>query len=458
MSEKTDASTKLMLFVMMVIEIFIWGAWQPKIFAYMGMLEFTASQQWLVGSSFGIASLIGIFFSNQFADRNFSAEKFLAFSHLVGGLALLGASQVTEFWPFFILFVTYCVLYVPTISVTNSLAFANLKDPSNEYGPVRTGGTIGWIIASWPFIFLLPSSASAKDTSLIFVVAGIASLLMAGFSLLLPHTPPRKDAAGMDKLAWVKAFKLLANPYILVLFIVTFIDSTIHNGYFVLSDGYLTDIGIDSNMSMVVMSIGQFAEIFTMLVLGMVLKNLGWKWTMILGILGHALRFAVFAFFPQNQPLIIGIQILHGICYAFYFATVYIFVDEVFPKDIRTSAQGLFNLLILGVGMVVASYIFPAIKVDNTQRAVVEAVAAAEGATQETKVLSREFPGENVKVRSVGFNAETKQIETVDTTTNYQKVFLIPTAMAVVAIVLLLIGFWPPRTEAKMGDGLPPAH
>ncbi len=85
---------------------------------------------------------------------------------------------------------------------------------------------------------------------------------------------------------------------------------------------------------------------------------------MILGILGHALRFLVFAFFdkPQDQTLIIVVQVLHGICYAFFFATLYIFVDAVFPKDIRTSAQGLFNLLVLGVGLVIANFWFGSLK------------------------------------------------------------------------------------------------
>ncbi len=80
---------------------------------------------------------------------------------------------------------------------------------------------------------------------------------------------------------------------------------------------------------------------------------------MIIGVLGHAARFAVFAFFADSVPVIVAVQLLHGVCYAFFFATVYIFVDAVFPKDVRSSAQGLFNLLILGVGNVVASFLFP---------------------------------------------------------------------------------------------------
>src|SRR6476660_3610027 len=80
---------------------------------------------------------------------------------------------------------------------------------------------------------------------------------------------------------------------------------------------------------------------------------------MIFGILGHAARFAVYAFFPQQQGLIIAVQVLHGICYAFFFATVYIFVDAYFPKDARSSAQGLFNVMILGLGALIANSICP---------------------------------------------------------------------------------------------------
>jgi len=107
------------------------------------------------------------------------------------------------------------------------------------------------------------------------------------------------------------------------------------------------------------MSLGQIAEIGTMAVLGFFLKKLGWKTTMIFGILGHAVRFAVFAYCPDAKALIVLIQVLHGICYAFFFATVYIFVDEFFPKDIRATAQGLFNFLIFGLGPFVGNFLWP---------------------------------------------------------------------------------------------------
>src|SRR6476659_10912798 len=183
--------------------------------------------------------------------------------------------------------------------------------------------------------------------------------------MTLPHTPPQPGDTGANRFAWLEPLWLLGIPFILVLWIVTFVDATVHNLFFNWTGRFLgTDVagggvGIPGNWIMPVMSIGQVAEILTMLVLGVTLKRLGWRTTMILGILGHAARFAVFAFFPQYPWLVILINVVHGVAYAFFFATVYIFVDEFFPKDVRASAQGLFNLMILGLGPLVANTICP---------------------------------------------------------------------------------------------------
>ena len=161
--------------------------------------------------------------------------------------------------------------------------------------------------------------------------------------------------------------KLLALPFLLVLWVVTFVDATVHNLYFNWTGQFLGKavaqggVGIPGNWIMPIMSVGQIAEILTMFVLGATLKRLGWRATMIVGILGHAARFAVYAYFPESATAIVLVQLLHGICYAFFFATVYIFVDAYFPKDARASAQGLFNLMILGFGPLVANAIGPSL-------------------------------------------------------------------------------------------------
>ncbi len=174
-----------------------------------------------------------------------------------------------------------------------------------------------------------------------------------------------------------------------------------------LIDGFLGDaVKLPSNVTMAITTIGQIAEIVTMVILGRVLVYLGWKWTMIIGILGHALRFCNFAFFGTEdwQWLIIAIQVLHGVCYAFFFATLYIYVDEVFPKDIRTSAQGLFNLLILGVGNVIASFWFISLK---------------------------------------------EQFRLEDKSVDYGNLFLIPTGLAVLATLMLVFFFKPPQARPQ---------
>ena len=386
-----NKAIRFKLILMMVLEFFIWGAWFPLIFAYLPGLGFTPSQQSWILNAFPIAAIIGMFFSNQFADRNFAAEKFLSASHLIGGVAMLSLAWVHAFWPFFLLMLVHCLLYVPTISITNSIAFAHMKDPQKEFGIVRMGGTIGWILAAWPFTFILvdwnrvqaqnpqglvawlgtvlasglTGQALQEGTKWTFVVAGVASLLLTAFSLTLPHTPPKPVETGANKFAWLEAVRLLSIPFILILWVITFVDATVHNLFFNWAAVFLgTDatrggVGIPGNWIMPVMSIGQIAEILTMLVLGAALKRLGWRTTMILGILGHAARFAVFAFLPQYPQLVVLVNVLHGIAYAFFFATVYIFVDEFFPKDARASAQGLFNLQILGFGPLVANTLGP---------------------------------------------------------------------------------------------------
>jgi nucleoside transporter len=395
-----DAGTRIKLSIMMFLQFFIWGAWFELGFDYIPWLSFSNQQTAFIFGAFNVGALVALFFSTQFADRTFAAEKFLAFSHLIGGLAIMGlfflhpdaaavkAAEAAKapkvgFELFFGLMMLHSLFYVPTISITNSIAFAAMTDPQRQFGPIRVWGTIGWIAASWPFIFILADWAAinaqpkqglidtvklALGTSLtgdalrtgqsyIFLVAGVASLVLAAFSLTLPHTPPKK-ATGEDGLAWLKAMKLLRKPFVLVLFIVTFIDAAVHQSFFVWTASFLQEVaGVPPNLVTPVMKIGQIAEIVTMLFLGYVLKTFGWRTTMIVGVLGHAVRFAVFAFMPENQAAVVAVNVLHGICYAFFFATVYIFIDEYFPKDIRSSAQGLFNMLILGFGPFVANLI-----------------------------------------------------------------------------------------------------
>jgi MFS family permease len=238
--------------------------------------------------------------------------------------------------------------------------------------------------------------------------------MLAAFSLALPHTPPRPVKSGENQLAWLEAMKLLRHPFLLVLFVVTFIDATVHDGFFFFAFTYLEKVGVPSNWIQPAMSVGQIAEIATMAFLGLVLKNLGWRYTMVLGILGHAARFAVFAFFPDPYAAV-TVNVLHGICYAFFFATLYIFVDEVFPKDARTSAQGLFNFLILGMGPIASRFVWRTLQ----------------------DLYTVEVPMGASVIKEVQYN----------------RLLLFPAGAAIVAAVLLLLFFHPPAKPVPESVG-----
>jgi hypothetical protein len=255
-----------------------------------------------------------------------------------------------------------------------------------------------------------------------FIVAGVMSFVLAAYSLTLPHTPPKKAGeGGAENLAWLEAMKLLKHPFVLVLWIITLVDSFLLYCYFNWTGAFLATAqaeggpGVPGNWIMPVMSIGQVMEILTMFVLGATLKKLGWKTTMIVGILGHTARFAIYAFFPQSKELIILVQLVHGVCYAFFFATVYIFVDTYFPKDTRASAQGLFNMMIFGFGNIAANIVCPWLK---------------------------------------------QSVYTTGDVTNYRALFLVPTAISVVAALALALFFRPPSTPPTegVGQGAAPAH
>ena len=370
---------------MFFLESLIRGAWYPLLGLYMGnrYLNFTSTQQAWIFSTFAIASVTGLFFGGQMTDRHMSQERFMAGSHLVGGLAIMGLAFTKSFWPFFGLMQLHCFFYVPTYSVANSIAFAHLADSRKDFGAVRLWGSIGWIAAAWPLIFIpvdwarVPEMSGAGgffawlgaalstlktgpalESALTgtFIVSGLASLTLAAFSLFLPHTPPSRRGAPFAPL---QAIKLLAIPGLAVLFLVTFFDSLIHNGYYIMTSRYLQSIGLPVNWIAPAMSIGQTMEIVVMAFLGSIIKTLGWRKTLMLGVLSQAVRFGVYALGTRDLlGVVIAVNVVHGFAFACFFATVYIYVDEHVPKEVRSSAQGLFNLMIMGIAHFAANFVW----------------------------------------------------------------------------------------------------
>lgn len=350
---------KLRLFIMMFLQYAIWGAWYPVLSAYLqDVLGFDGLQVGVIYSLLSLATIISPFIGGQIADRYFATEKVIAVLQLVGGVLLIFIAKIKDYNTLLWIFLIYCLIYAPTLSLTNAIAFHHLKDSEKEFGWIRVGGTIGWIViglilSGWRIIAdSVGAIAYSGDT---FLLAGIVSLIMGLFSFSLPHTPPKKDAA--NPLAFLEAIKMLKNPNFAVFIIIAFIVSTELMFYYVLTSPFLLSpkIGVPMQGLSGVMVIAQVAEIFVMaLLLPYFLPKFGIRKTMIIGVLAWPIRYIIFAVGSPSW-LVIASLALHGFCYVFFFTASFIYVDTIAPKDIRASAQSLITLVIIGLGMYLGS-------------------------------------------------------------------------------------------------------
>ncbi|MBT3501924.1 MAG: MFS transporter [Candidatus Marinimicrobia bacterium] len=364
---------------MMFLQYALWGAWLPLTARYLsasvteGGLGFTGTQ---IGMILGLAGSLGAafapFIAGQLADRYFSTEKFLAVLMLVGGVLKWYTSMQTTYSAWLILSIAYSIVYMPTIALTNSLTFFHIDDPDNEFPKIRVWGTIGWIVASWAFPMIwLQSNLSFQWMPPFFVgvevsdvtarladalkFSGIISIFYAGYCFLLPHTPPKADA--VEKLAFKKAFLLFKKPSFKTLVIASLAISIVHQIYFIQAGPFLSHIGLKDSQIGPAMTIGQFAEIITMIFLGYFLKNLGFRKVITIGTVAYFARYAVFGTESLPVWLIVVSQALHGICFAFFFAAAFMYVDRITDKDIRHSAQTVFGIIILGGGPVIGGWL-----------------------------------------------------------------------------------------------------
>jgi nucleoside transporter len=363
------------LSLMMFLQYAVWGAWLPLAARYLtassaeGGLGFTGTQ---MGTILGLAGSIGAicspFIAGQLADRYFSTERFLAALLTIGAVIKWITASQHSFSAWLILSILYSIVYMPTLALSNSMAFANLDDRDRQFPKVRVWGTIGWIAASWifPMIYLqsglhfqamppflvgpeLPNVTARLADSLRF--SGIISIGYALYCLSLPHTPPKKDA--MEKLAFKKAFALLKERSFAVLVLASLPISIIHQVYFLQTPPFFSHLGLGDSQIGPAMTIGQFSEIAVMAALGGLLARLGFRKVITIGALAYFVRYAIWSF-PAVFPVsvLVGSQFLHGICYACFFAGAFIYTDRVAPADVRHSAQTVFGIIILGGGPV----------------------------------------------------------------------------------------------------------
>lgn len=344
------------LSVMMFLEFAIWGAWAPVLASHLvGDLKFSGKQTGWIYATLWLGCIVSPFIGSQIADRWLATEYFLAAVHLIGGVVLLFAARKTNFWPLFGLMSLYSLLYAPTLALVNSLMFTHLTDPSTQAGGIRVWGTIGWIVAGVAVTFLRHSGKFKVKGSDVLTLAGYLSIVMGVFCFFLPHTPPPKEPG--NPLAFLEAFKMLSDTNFLIFLIISFVVTTELQFYYVPTAPFLEDIGVKSKNVSAVMTLAQVAEMVAMVVLlPILLPKLGFRWTLVIGVIAWPLRYIIFA---AMRPLWLVISSLtfHGLGYTFFFFVGQMYVDKVAPPDIRASAQALIAVVTLGLGNFIGTQI-----------------------------------------------------------------------------------------------------
>ncbi|HEY0007649.1 MAG TPA: MFS transporter [Tepidisphaeraceae bacterium] len=350
---------------MMFLQYAVWGVWLQFLANYLkapvaeGGLGFTQSQiGWLLGTAGSLGAITGPFIAGQVADRYLNAERALGLLLLIGGVINFMLAGTTEYTPFLLLSIAYSIVYMPTLSLTNSIAFANLSDPERRFPPVRLWGTIGWVVASIAFTKLWLNTAdpivNTQRVADALRVSGALSILYALYALfLLPKTPPKNDVR--HPLAFAEAFGLLRLRPFLIVTLMALPIAMIHQVYFFRAGPFFEEaVGIAKENLGFVFSIGQASEVFFLLILGLFIKRLGYKWVLITGALAYAARFGLFAV-GQPAALVIASQLLHGLCYGCFFAGSFLLVERLAGESIRHSAQTVFGIIILGLGPILAA-------------------------------------------------------------------------------------------------------
>jgi nucleoside transporter len=349
---------KVQLGVMMFLQYAIWGAWAPVLSSYLlNDLGFSGGQVGWIYALLPLATIVAPVVGGQVADRWLASEKVIALLQLGGGALLLAASRITDFDALAVLMLVYCLLYAPTLALTNSVAMINLSDSEKEFGAIRVWGTLGWIAAGlalsgWRWLGEA-GTLPAMGGDMLFL-AGLLSLLMGLQAFALPHTPPQKE--GVRPWAFLESLKMLRTRDFAIFVGITFVVATELEFYYILTAPFLeSELGIAGRNIPAVMTIAQLAEIFVMAFgLSWALKRYGMRRTLAIGVVAWPIRYVIFAI-GEPTWLVLASLTLHGFCYVFFFVAAFIYVDKVAPPDIRASAQSMIAIIALGLGRFLGS-------------------------------------------------------------------------------------------------------
>ena len=362
---------KIRLTFMSFLQFFVWGAWLITIATYFFSNNMGSGTQF--GAIFGTLALSSLFMpalTGIIADKFMDAEKLYGLLPILYGLTLFYVPQVHDAGSLYWVIFLAMIFYMPTISLSNSVAYTILKregyDVVKVFPPIRVWGTIGFIVAMW-----LTNLTGSKANTNQFIIGGVGAIILGIFSFTLPKCPPQKTIAknaGFLEQMGLQAFKLFAN-YKMALF---FLFSMLLGGALQLTNAYgdtfLDDFknnplyGPDSfvvKYSTIIMSISQVSETVFIITIPFFLKRFGIKNVMLFSMIAWVLRFGLFAYGNPADGLwmIILSCIVYGMAFDFFNISGSLFVETSTDARIRSSAQGLFMMMTNGLGAFLGSNI-----------------------------------------------------------------------------------------------------
>ncbi len=346
------AKTGFLLASMMFLEYFVWGAWYVTMGTYMSEhLHATGVEIGAAYSALAIATMISPFFVGLVADKFFAAQKIMGVLHLIGALLLFMATRIDNSTSFYWVILFYALLYMPTIALSNSIAFSQMTDPGKQFPWIRVFGTLGWIVAG-----LTIGQLDIEKTATTFYLAAGVSGLLGLISFILPNTPPKAATNDASSALGTEAFVLFKERPYMVFFIAAILVCIPLSFYYGFANPFLNEVHLENAASK--MTLGQVSEAAFILAIPFLFNRIGVKKMLLMGMTAWILRYIFFAYgnaADHAWMLYAGI-ILHGICYDFFFVTGYMYTEKKAGDKIKNAAQGLFTFATYGVGMFIGTW------------------------------------------------------------------------------------------------------
>lgn len=359
---------KIKLTLMSFLQFFVWGAWLITIANYwFGTKQWTGDLFGWVFTTLGISSIIMPALTGIIADKWINAEKLYGILHLGYGITLFFLPQINDPIVFIFVMGLAMLFYMPTISLSNSVAYSILKnnnfDVIKVFPPIRVWGTIGFIAAMW-----VTNLTGNKATANQFYIAAVSALILGVYAFTLPQVKPENkidENATLAEKMGLNAFSLF-NERKMALF---FLFSMMLGAALQLTNMY-GDVFLDEfkkipeyaesfvvKRSTIIMSISQMSEALFILAIPFFLKRYGIKKVMLISMFAWVIRFGFFSFGNPTTGLILIIlsNIVYGMAFDFFNISGSLFVETNTKSKIRSSAQGLFMMMTNGFGAIVGS-------------------------------------------------------------------------------------------------------